>query len=170
MGSVCPSLGRRTNCQLLKEIDAQQAHLQEGHPGGQRCSRGRGRTDWSGSIEEVERLKAKGASVEWKTYGLDSPGDYIPVLTQGLLVTKKASRPHLDRLFVSWFALEGITIAEKLEFRFRVTHQGSYLNKLIKERAPNAKVLAPLTKKDFEIYTAFEEQVTKMIAGGIAGR
>lgn len=123
-----------------------------------------------GSIHEVERLKSKGAPVDWKTYGLESPGDYIPVLPQGLLVTKKSQHSNLGRLFIAWFAMEGITIAEKLDFSFRVTHEGSYLNKLIKERAPNAKVLAPLGRKEFEVHTEFEEKVRKIIAGGFGGR
>jgi ABC-type Fe3+ transport system substrate-binding protein len=123
-----------------------------------------------GSIHEAERLKSKGAPVDWKTYGLNTPGDYIPVLPQGLLVTNKSQNKNLARLFIAWFAMDGIAIAEKLDFSFRVSHEASSLNQLIKKRAPSAKVLAPLSRKEFEIHTEFEEKASKMIAAGVSGR
>ena len=122
-----------------------------------------------GSIHEAERLKAKGAPVDWKTYGLEAPGDYIPVLPQGLLLTRKSQHKNLARLFIAWFAMDGIAIAEKLDFSFRVSHELSPLNKLIKERAPNAKVLAPVSRKEFEIHDQFGETASKIIAAGLSG-
>jgi ABC-type Fe3+ transport system substrate-binding protein len=122
-----------------------------------------------GSIHEAERLKAKGAPVDWKTYGLEAPGDYIPVLPQGLLLTRKSQHKNLARLFIAWFAMDGIAIAEKLDFSFRVSHEMSPLNKLIKERAPNAKVLAPASRKEFEIHDQFGETASKIIAAGLSG-
>jgi hypothetical protein len=45
----------------------------------------------------------------------------------------------------------------------------SPLNKLIKERAPNAKVLAPVSRKEFEIHDQFGETASKIIAAGLSG-
>jgi ABC-type Fe3+ transport system substrate-binding protein len=123
-----------------------------------------------GSIHDTQSLKAKGAPVDWKTYGVDAPGDYIPVLPQGLLVTKKSRHASLGRLFIAWFAMEGISITEKRESTFRITYEDSSLNALLKQRAPNAKVLAPLSNKEFEISNAFDDKVRQVVAGGMRGR
>jgi ABC-type Fe3+ transport system substrate-binding protein len=112
-----------------------------------------------GSIHDTERLKAKGASVEWKTYG-----EYIPILPQGFSVPKKSPQPNLGRLFSAWMAMEGTAITERMEFIGRLTLAGSVLNKLVKERAPKAKLLFPTTEKEFRHAEAFGEKVTEIIA------
>ena len=119
-----------------------------------------------GSIHEGERLKAKGAPIEWKVYGVESPGDYIPVLPQGYTITDKAVRPNLGHLFAAWVSTIGVEIVEKMDFSTRVTRPGSYLNNLMKKRAPNAKVLAPFTEKEFQAHKKFSKKVRRIIATG----
>ena len=119
-----------------------------------------------GSIHEAERLKvSKGAPIEWKTYG-----NYIPVLSQGYSLTKKSLHPNLARLFIAWVAMDGMAIYEKMEFSTRVTRKGSLLNKLIKERVPNAKVVEPRSQKEFDAFEAFGDKIEKIIAGSVTGR
>jgi iron(III) transport system substrate-binding protein len=119
-----------------------------------------------GSIHEAERLKVmKGAPIDWKTYG-----NYIPVLSQGYSTTKKSRHPNLSHLFIAWLATDGMPIYEKMEFSTRVTRKGSFLNKLIQERAPNAKVLEPKSQKEFDAFEAFGDKLDKMIAGSVTGQ
>lgn len=118
-----------------------------------------------GSIHESERLKAKGAPVEWKTYG-----DYIPVLSQGYSVPKRSPQPHLGRLFIAWLAMDGMKIYEEMEFSTRVTRKGSPLYKIVKERAPNAKILEPTNEKQFKSFEAVGDKIEKMIATATIGR
>jgi len=61
-------------------------------------------------------------------------------------------------------------IYEKMEFSTRVTRKGSFLNKLIQERAPNAKVLEPRSQKEFDAFEAFGDKLDKMIAGSVTGQ
>ena len=114
-----------------------------------------------GSLHEGERLKAKGAPIEWKTYG-----KYIPVLAQGFAVTKNASHPNLARLFQAWIAMEGILIMEKRDFSTRITNKNSVLSKIIKKRVPNAEVLAPNNAKEFKFQHKMARKIRKMIATG----
>jgi len=119
-----------------------------------------------GSIHEAERLKVmKGAPIDWKTYG-----NYIPVLSQGYSTTKKSRHSNLAHLFIAWLATDGMPIYEKMEFSTRVTRKGSFLNKLIQERAPNAKVLEPRSQKEFDAFEAFGDKLDKMIAGSVTGQ
>ncbi len=118
-----------------------------------------------GSIHESERLKAKGAPVEWKTYG-----DYIPVLSQGYSVPKRSPQPYLGRLFIAWLAMDGMKIYEKMEFSTRVTRKGSPLYKIVKERAPNAKILEPGNEKQFKMFEAVGDKIEKIMATATVGR
>ena len=118
-----------------------------------------------GSIHETERLKSKGAPVEWKTYG-----EYIPVLSQGYSVTKKSPQPNLGRLFIAWLAMDGMKLYEELEYTTRATRKESALYKIIKERAPNAKLLEPSNEKEFKLYEAVNDKLGKLLATATAGR
>lgn len=119
-----------------------------------------------GSIHEGERLKvSKGAPIEWKSYG-----NYIPVLSQGYSTSRKSPHANLARLFIAWLAMDGMSIYEKMEFSTRVTRKGSFLNKLIQERVPNAKVLEPRSQKEFDAFEAFGNKLEKIIAGGVTGQ
>ena len=118
-----------------------------------------------GSIHEAERLKMKGAPVEWKTYG-----DYIPVTPLNYSLPKNSPHPNLGRLFIAWFAAEGIELYEKMEFSSRVTLPGSKISKLIKERAPNAKLLEPTNLEELRDYEAFSDKVVKIISTAAMGR
>ena len=112
-----------------------------------------------GSIHETERMKMKGAPVEWKTYG-----NYVPVTPLSYALTKNSPHQNLGRLFIAWFAAEGIRIFEKQEFSSRVTLEGSRMNALLKERAPNAKVLEPQNLQELRAYEAFSAKVVKIIS------
>lgn len=118
-----------------------------------------------GSIHETERLKSKGAPVDWKAYG-----EYIPVLSQGYAVPRKSPHPHLGRLFIAWLAMEGMKIYEEMEFSTRVTRKASPLYKIIKERAPNAKILEPKNQKEFKTFEAVAEKIDKILATATIGR
>ena len=118
-----------------------------------------------GSIHESERLKTQGAPIDWKTYG-----EYIPVLSQGYSVTKKTSQPNLGRLFIAWLAMDGMKIYEEMEVTTRVTRKESPLYKLIKQRAPNAKVLEPTNEKDFKAFDAVNEKLDKLFATVALGK
>jgi len=118
-----------------------------------------------GSIHESERLKVQGAPVDWKTYG-----EYIPVLSQGYSVTKKASQPNLGRLFIAWLAMDGMKIYEEMEVTTRVTRKESPLYKSIKQRAPNAKVLEPTNQKEFKAFDTVNEKLDKLLATVAVGK
>jgi len=118
-----------------------------------------------GSIHESERLKIQGAPIDWKTYG-----EYIPVLSQGYSVTKKTSQPNLGRLFIAWLAMDGMKIYEEMEVTTRVTRKESPLYKLIKQRAPNAKVLEPTNEKEFKAFDAVNEKLDKLFATVAVGK
>ncbi len=118
-----------------------------------------------GSIHETERMKMKGAPVEWKTYG-----NYVPVTTLNYTLTKNSPHPNLGRLFIAWFAAEGIKIFEEMEFSSRITFPGSRMAKLLKERAPNAKILEPVTLQDLAAYEAFSTKVVKIVSTLSGGR
>lgn len=119
-----------------------------------------------GSIHESERLKRfKGAPIDWKTYG-----EYIPVSILGYTVTKNSPQPNLGRLFIAWFATEGIDIFEELELSTRVTRKGSFLNKMIQKRVPNAKLIIPVDRKEVERANAIDKKLRAIIAEGVGGR
>ncbi len=118
-----------------------------------------------GSIHETERLKLKGAPVEWKTYG-----DYVPVTALGYTSTKTSPHPNLGRLFIAWLATDGIKIFEEMEFSSRVTLKGSKLNQILKERAPYAKVLEPTNLQELNAFEAFSEKVLKIVTTAALGR
>lgn len=118
-----------------------------------------------GSIHETERLKMKNAPVEWKTYG-----DYVPVISLGYAMTKTSPHPNLGRLFLAWFATEGIHIFEDMEFSSRVTMRNSKLRRLLKERVPNAKVLEPTNLQELNAFEAFTDKVVKIVSTAALGR
>ena len=118
-----------------------------------------------GSIHESERLKVQGAPVDWKTYG-----EYIPVLSQGYSVSKKATQPNLGRLFIAWLAMDGMKIYEDMEVTTRVTRKESPLYKSIKQRAPNAKVLEPTNQKEFKAFDTVTEKLDKILATAAVGK
>lgn len=118
-----------------------------------------------GSIHESERLKVQGAPVDWKTYG-----EYIPVLSQGYSVTKKSSQPNLGRLFIAWLAMDGMKIYEEMEVTTRVTRKESPLYKIIKQRAPSAKVLEPTNQKEFKVFNTVNEKLDKLLATAAIGK
>ena len=118
-----------------------------------------------GSIHESERLKTQGAPVDWKTYG-----EYIPVLSQGYSVSKKAAQPNLARLFIAWLAMDGMKIYEDMEVTTRVTRKDSPLYKSIRQRAPNAKVLEPTNQKEFKAFDSVNEKLDKLLATAAIGK
>ena len=118
-----------------------------------------------GSIHESERLKVQGAPIDWKPYG-----EYIPVLSQGYSVSKKAAQPNLGRLFIAWLAMDGMKIYEDMEVTTRVTRKDSPLYKLIKQRAPNAKVLEPKNEKDFKAFDSVNEKLDKLLTTAAVGK
>ena len=118
-----------------------------------------------GSIHEAERLKIKGAPVEWKTYG-----EYVPVIALGFALTKTSPHPNLGRLFLAWFATDGMKIFEELEFSSRVTLKDSKLSQLLRERAPNAKVLEPTNLQELNAFEAFSDNVVKIVSTAALGR
>jgi iron(III) transport system substrate-binding protein len=118
-----------------------------------------------GSIHETERLKTKHAPVEWKTYG-----DYIPVVALGYALTKTSPHPNLGRLFLAWFVTDGMKIFEEMEFSSRITLKNSKLSQLLKEQAPNAKVLEPINLQQLDAFEAFSDKVTKIVSTSAMSR
>jgi iron(III) transport system substrate-binding protein len=118
-----------------------------------------------GSIHEAERLKMRHAPIEWKTYG-----EYVPVVTLGYALTKASPQPNLGRLFLAWFVTEGMKIFEEMEFSSRITMKGSKLGQLLKERAPNAKVLEPTNLQQLKAFEAFSDKVVKIVSASALNR
>jgi len=61
-------------------------------------------------------------------------------------------------------------IYEEMEVTTRVTRKESPLYKLIKQRAPNAKVLEPTNEKDFKAFDAVNEKLDKLFATVALGK
>jgi iron(III) transport system substrate-binding protein len=111
-----------------------------------------------GSVHDAERLKmTKGAPVEWKTYG-----NLVPVLGHGFAITNKAPHANLARLFTAWFATEGAKTYEEMEGITRVTREGSRLLELIKQRAPNVKIVEPKTQGELDFFEAVRSKLEKV--------
>ena len=114
-----------------------------------------------GSIHDVERLKKKGAPVEWKTYG-----NLLPVLGLGITVTTKAKHPNLARLFTAWFVTEGAANLEKIDSISRVTRKGSRLVEVIRQRVPNVKIVEPRSQEELKIHQDVRATLDKILGGG----
>jgi iron(III) transport system substrate-binding protein len=157
--------GEERTLAIVKKLMANRPIFKKGTPAVNNAVAGGEAPLGLGSIHETERLKSKGAPVEWKTYG-----EYIPVLSQGYSVTKKSPQPNLGRLFIAWLAMDGMKLYEELEYTTRATRKESALYKIIKERAPNAKLLEPSNEKEFKLYEAVNDKLEKLLATATAGR
>jgi hypothetical protein len=73
-------------------------------------------------------------------------------------------------LFIAWLAMDGMKIYEEMEYTTRATRKESALYKIIRERAPNAKLLEPTNQKEFKLYETVNEKLDKLLATAPAGR
>ena len=61
-------------------------------------------------------------------------------------------------------------IFEEMEFSSRITLKNSKLSQLLKEQAPNAKVLEPINLQQLNAFEAFSDKVTQIVSTSALSR
>jgi iron(III) transport system substrate-binding protein len=94
----------------------------------------------------------------------------VPVVALGYALTKTSPHPNLGRLFLAWFVTDGMRIFEEMEFSSRITSKNSKLGQLLREQAPNAKVLEPMNLQQLNAFEAFSDKVTQIVSTSALSR
>jgi ABC-type Fe3+ transport system substrate-binding protein len=106
-----------------------------------------------GFISAAEREKKRGSPVDWK------PLPQIPILPLEVAVPANAAHPNVGRLFAAWLVTEAMPIQERMEFLSLITDPKSSDAQLLKQRAPDARVILPRDMKDIRTVSELSKRI-----------
>ena len=91
--------------------------------------------------------------------------DYIPLSPLNLWVVEGAKNPNTARLFVAWFATEGVAIADKLEPMPSARDPQSPLAQALAKRVAETKaqIVRPNSVAGIDAVVAVSEQLQAMV-------
>lgn len=157
--SMHPDWGTEKTEKLVRDIAGTRPLLQNGSAViTQAVARGEGSMGVA-SVPNILRQKKLGAPVDMVI------PDYVPYDYRLTVLAAKAPNPNAARLYAAWSSTEGMQLFGELEDIYRLTQPNTPIEKIMKDQAPNAKLVAVRNLAQIKESSSLQREIGETLTG-----